>query len=389
VNGAQDLQLNLQRGEVHEISIDSGDIKATDFDRMNSALKQFLYDQGHTAAEQFFENEATEVYPAPSAAKTTTGNLFETNALLARLFLNVNSRIVVSSNDSKWVYELFPALLLARYRTIQIDVLIPPNETDDPKETYRRQLLGCLGVSLVETYDLPPSCFLIDPDQPLRAAAVALADVPSTHAAIYLASDGHEAVIRVLYKDFEKSLESAKGSERHVPILEGVADNSVTDNLRAVSQYSNPSVTISMEDVPLDRVFTFARYAPAFKYLQAQATARALRNAGLPPYGPAEVKFQPTGSSLIVPPVFEHSGDRFVLINGTSRCLAALREGAATVRGAVVNGVAAEPPARNPRQLRRVTVDLGRPDPNDRYDGFAYGLFRSIEASIHTRESLT
>ena len=249
VNGAQDLQLDLQQGDIHEIRIDSGDVKATDFARMDSDLVQFLYNQGRAAAEEFLQNEATEVYPTSSAGKTTTSNPFETNAQLAQLFLSASSRIVVSSNNSKWVYELFPALLVARYGSTQIDVLIPPNITADPGETYRRRLLQRLGVRLVETHDLPPTCFIVDPGQPLRAAAVALADVLSIHAAVYHASDGHEAVVRVLFKDFEKSLLAEADAESPVPILESVSDSAVTDSIRAVPQYSEPSVTISMEDV--------------------------------------------------------------------------------------------------------------------------------------------
>ena len=208
------------------------------------------------------------------------------------------------------------------------------------------------------------------------------------HAAVYYASEGHEAVVQVLYREFVAALGDAEVSEREVPVLESVLDSFVITSLRAVPQYSGHSIALSMEDVSLDQVFTFARYAPAFKYWQAQATARVLRDADLPPYGPAAVRLHPTGRSLIVPPVFEYSGGRFVLINGTSRCLAALREGSGAVRGAVVRGVAAEPPARNPRPLKRVAVDMGRRDVNDRYDGFAYGQFRKIEASVHTMESL-
>ena len=285
VNGAQDLQLELQRGLIHEIRIDCGDIKATDFNRMNGEVVAFLRNQGRLAAEQFFRNEATEVYPESRAGSITTADLFETNAQLAKLFLGASNRIVVATSDSKWVYELFPALLVARYRGVQISVLIPPNDTSDPKEAYRRQLLERLGVRLVDTYSLPPSCFIVDPEQSLRAAAVTLTDAPSMHAAVYYASEGHEAVVQVLYREFVAALGDAEVSEREVPVLESVLDSFVTTSLRAVPQYSGHSIALSMEDVSLDQVFTFARYAPAFKYWQAQATARVLRDADLPPYG--------------------------------------------------------------------------------------------------------
>ena len=254
VNGAQDLQLQLERGFVNEIRIDCGDIKATDFNRMNNPLVEFLRNQGRLAAEHFFRNEATEVYPESSAGRITTADLFETNAQVAKLFLSAHNRIIVSSSDSKWVYELSPALLVARYKSVQVNVLIPPNSTSDPKEAYRRQLLQRLGVCLVETNDLPPPCFIVDPEQSLRAAAVMLTEAPSRHAAVYHSSEGHEAVVQVLYKDFEKSLEDAQGSENEVPTLESVLDSFVTKSLRAVPQYSGPSIVVSMEDVSLDQV---------------------------------------------------------------------------------------------------------------------------------------
>jgi hypothetical protein len=105
VNGAQDLQLELQRGLIHEIRIDCGDIKATDFNRMNGEVVGFLRNQGRLAAEQFFRNEATEVYPESRAGSITTADPFETNAQLAKLFLGASNRIVIANSDSNRVYE--------------------------------------------------------------------------------------------------------------------------------------------------------------------------------------------------------------------------------------------------------------------------------------------
>ena len=80
-----------------------------------------------TVLSDDLEATRTKVYPVSSTGKTT--DPFETNTELARLFLNANSRIVVSWNSTRWVYELFPALLVARYGSSKL--------TSYPAKYYR------------------------------------------------------------------------------------------------------------------------------------------------------------------------------------------------------------------------------------------------------------
>jgi predicted signal transduction protein with EAL and GGDEF domain len=56
VDGSQELQLKLQP-EVHLIEIDTGEISATDFDRMNEGAVKVLLAKGNAAARRFFDEE--------------------------------------------------------------------------------------------------------------------------------------------------------------------------------------------------------------------------------------------------------------------------------------------------------------------------------------------
>ncbi len=65
-------------------------------------------------------------------------------------------------------------------------------------------------------------------------------------------------------------------------------------------QYSDAELTF--EDVPISKVDTYARYAPEFKYRQAERVARFFTEGDLSPYGPVMIHFNSGGSSLFVPP---------------------------------------------------------------------------------------
>lgn len=60
VDGGQELQLTLQP-DVHLIDIDTADISATDFDKMDEAKVKFLLDAGKAAAKSFFDEELIKV----------------------------------------------------------------------------------------------------------------------------------------------------------------------------------------------------------------------------------------------------------------------------------------------------------------------------------------
>jgi hypothetical protein len=60
IEGAQELQLRLQK-EVHVITISTGMVKATDFDRMHRETIAELFQNGVNATKQFFDEETLKV----------------------------------------------------------------------------------------------------------------------------------------------------------------------------------------------------------------------------------------------------------------------------------------------------------------------------------------
>jgi hypothetical protein len=72
VDGSQQLQLNLQTN-VHVVTIPTGDIKATDFDRMTSEAADILIESGTNATRTFFEQELLRVQSTTSTESVCYG----------------------------------------------------------------------------------------------------------------------------------------------------------------------------------------------------------------------------------------------------------------------------------------------------------------------------
>jgi predicted acylesterase/phospholipase RssA len=384
VSGAQDIQLRLQP-KVHVVRINTGTVRATDFDSIDEETVGWLIDQGRNRTENFLTAERMEVIPGRVLERAE--DHFQTLSELADLMLAARERIILSHHDTAWVYELFPALLNAVLRRVKVQAIVPKHHTfvGSNKEVYRRGLLSKMGAQVIELDQVGPRAYLIDPDNELRATAIVPTQLDQVDSVVYRAIDGHESVLHLLRESLGIASGEGQG-EQPVPQLEAAAPEAVIQALRSVPQYAEAKLTF--EEVPLAQVDTYAKYAPEFKYRQVERITRTFREGELPPFGPVAVRFQSGGRSLFVPPVFERAGERFLIINGTTRSLFAMREGSKTIAGVVASDVTAEPPARNPRPLSRVGVEVGRATTSHRFDDLNYSQFRHIERAVHTVESL-
>ncbi|HEX4146157.1 MAG TPA: patatin-like phospholipase family protein [Pirellulales bacterium] len=172
VGGATELQLSLQ-SDVHRVAINTGAVKATDFESIKESDVAMLYTSGQTAVEAFIRNERRSVRDAPS--RLHYRGFDEMLLLVVQALSDCQGSLWYSGADLYWLYFIFPALAFAVKRGVAVTVLVPPFERlkpgNQPDEMHRRKLIERLGGEVV--VEGPPfEGFLFDPESVDNAAAV-------------------------------------------------------------------------------------------------------------------------------------------------------------------------------------------------------------------------
>jgi hypothetical protein len=387
VRGSQEIQARLQPS-VHVVRINTGSTRATDFDKINAAETRRLWQAGYDAVSAFFGQE--NLLPAGHLPVRTQHDA-QTLDILAQQFLLATRSIRIVSENTTWVFELFGALMLARQRKVDVHVTLPEHPTSKARAVYQRELLAALGCRLSRaTPDAPitTDAYLFDNGLP-RATAVIFSSGGNIQASVHREQDGETGVISLL------NAALARVQDEEPPALVDIrlvaaSEADVVTALRPIDQYAEPA-RITVEDVPLVQINSWATYALSYKQRQQEAVARSFNENGLEAFEPAWVTLSEGRRSLMIPPVVEASPDStsFTVVNGASRLLLLHRKGRLTARCAVVRDAVGAPPASSVREVRQLSVRIGRRGvPQDRYDNFNEAGVRAVESFAHTSEAL-
>jgi len=130
VDGASAIQGRLV-ANVHEIRIDTGDIQATDFDKMDDKKTAWLMKQGSNAAEAFFQDELSKVRASRAPSNILNGEDEIYISLLEALDEAGTGEIVICDLLTRWAYSIFPALLAWRMRNVRLQVILGTQPADD------------------------------------------------------------------------------------------------------------------------------------------------------------------------------------------------------------------------------------------------------------------
>jgi predicted acylesterase/phospholipase RssA len=378
-------------GNVDVISIRCGDIKATDFDSMTSEKVQFLIDAGRAAVDDFFGAGSAAVMPFKPASVST--HLALTLTTVAEHLLQAQSRVLISMANTKWVFDLYTALLIARMKNVEVRVVLPHDMSNSHDSVQQRETLRALGCSVTELSagaDLPVQAFVCDPGQHGAAAVVMSRADLEINARLLSSEDGDEDTIDLVARTIDE-LCTATPRMTTLSLVPAVEED-VIASLRTVKQYG-ADVSIELREVPLDQITAWARYAHVYKQRQQREMLRVLRDHGQAQFNPYFVRYTDEGEdehisgtqSLALPIVLEQRPDgHYIVVNGLSRLLLLLREKRTTAFCAVVVGVTAPAPAVGVEPLSYLGVRVGvRGDASHRYPGFVYQNSRPVERGAH------
>lgn len=387
VDGAQDIQMRLQPN-VHSIVIPTGNIKATDFDKITPDSLSTLLASGRKAASEFLDAELKHV----REPQLQSAFCYDREDLYNRLTFHLDDDVkdvLISEFDTDFVYQIFPSLLLWKARGAQIRVLLAKAERKAADGAYRRRLLARLGIEVVETDTIPFRGYFINPSNPVQASAyVALPEATASQRVEAVIYDGplHAAAIDALYNRLAGFF-SAPPKPSFLPKLVKGSQDTLLEKLKTVAQYNKSGVTLSVETVRLSELESLASYVHEYKYRQLEHWIPEFQRHGLPLFEPADVWLLDDHKSAITPPVVEESGDKFVLIEGSTRATLLREQGVERMTCVVVRGINVPLPG-TVTEFAKIRVVGRRMDTDIRYDKFNYALFRKIEMAAHPLNSL-
>lgn len=386
VSGATDIQQSLQDG-IYTIDIDTGDVKSTDFKSIDANKKEILFQAGRSEVIEFIKNERINLKQVFSH--------FVLKGYDEMLFSVIQG--LRSSNDffcavgisTFWISLIFPIVLNSARRGVAINIITTVTTNTD--ELKRRKLLEGLGANIFildKAENIPFTGFLFDPD---LDSGIAVLCNKSGHVGVdYSYNEGDS---RIYYREKDSSLISLlfsllkkhdlllKQDKLNIPYV--ICDEEdVFNKLRSVSQYKSCRFELKEIDIS-DEILVLQRNVKEFKMLQILTHIRDLESSHCTLFYPQKVKLIGGEESFVVPPIFEVSGDKLILIDGNSRLFYCLKNNVKKIYVIIVHGVEGSLPS-TPVSIKELGLISSTISLNENMESFIKSNFRKIEDAVRS-----
>jgi len=381
IDGNLDLQLSLQ-DNLHIIKINTGKIRATDFNKINADDIHFLKSNAQEAVKDFFINEISNVKNARNNQDVLLDS-FQTNTKIIQLLEKNYEEIVIIDDDNQWVYEIFPSLLKWYYDKSKIIFITNSKNNGEKHFDFRNRFLQHSGVHIEIVEHLPFKGFIFDGNLREYCRAIILNDNEHFHSKYYEGESDFKVInlMRNQFVGFKNKNDIVK------PSIELVEDEVLIREIRNVNQYNKPSVNLSMQELNVTDLTFLNKYIRAYKYRQIETIFNTFRKSGIDFFNSAKLILKNDKYTLITPPVVERIGDKFYVIEGNTRLVFAYKNGINKVKCIVVNGVTDPLPADGRFNVKEVILSDKELIGEERYINFDYSNFRKIESSVRNPET--
>lgn len=384
IDGATHIQSQLQ-SNVYSILIPTGSVRSTDFSGVDRGVRATLYEAGSQAVRRFIDEERLTVRNNTSA--TAFQGFDEKMLLLVQELLACDRSFFAVGRSTYWVDFIFPSLLSAARRGIQISIITA--KSSDPNAQRQQWLLRELGAEIIFLDGpLPFDGFAFDIREVRSSAILASADrsqdgsidYERQHVRLYT-RDSDPVLLELLTEKLEPHWKECPAKARSLRYIE-CADTKLFDRLRTLRMYSGAKLRMTDVDVG-DNVFVLQQAVKEFKLLQIRNHMRDLEKHGVDYFSLTEVELPGGYGSIVTPPVLERVGEKLVLIDGNTRLFHCLALGVTKVRAVVIDGVEEKLPASDPRPLSSLKLVSATTTFNNLYSEADKSLVRRIEEAAH------
>lgn len=379
--GATKIQLELQE-DLYPIAINTGAIRATDFDSVDGQEKEWLRTQGYEKVRNFIKKERLYLHGLPD--NRTYHGYQEMLLRLVQSLAQCRKDLTIVGTDSYWLYFVFPALAFAARRGIKINAIL--KAPTEGHERYRQELLLSMGATINHQNTAPFEGFLFDTVAEDEQGVALI----STRRGSVLFGKDYENEESKLYTDFfdrpvianfaslATSMSNTQPQGRPKLLFEACPPELLIDRLKTVPQYDKAAITI--ESIPVSGdIRVLQEGVKEFKLFQVEQLVQEFLANQYELFQPLRVTLDADRSSIVTPPVLERDEDTLTVIEGHTRLFYCLRHRLSPIHAVVVHDVATPLPGGGKAYpLAELTLTPGtRSEPkND-------PLRRPIESKVH------
>lgn len=263
-------------------------------------------------------------------------------------------------------------------------MLLKANNDDEKHGPYRQRLLECLGTEVKYVDKLPFRGFIFNPTSEENSYVIlrsARTRQDKTYDSVLYHGRSDFQIISVLYLIAKEFITANKAFSP--PVLQEVLPGELINKLKSgVHQYNKPGVTLELQKVSIESLYTVTKYVTGYKSVQVNKLYELYTEAYLKSFVPAKIIYHNGKETMVTPPVIESYGDKKIVIEGTTRVTYAYNNNITEIYAIVVKGVTDTLPSTGIFKLNQLLITDEEVEGNTRYVDFNHDNFRSIEKAI-------
>lgn len=389
VSGAIDIQQKFTQ-ESYEVTISTGAISATDFEKVDESVIDKMVSEGAEAMDKFLDDEQSFVKNHPSDSLPILHTEEQMYSMVSYLSLEKHAEICVCCENTYWCWSLF--LSVVKWIQDKTKVVIFTNKEISSKfkaeEESRRRMLVAMGSVFREVDNLPINGFFFLDNKIWSGITFKKED--QTFNGTYFKNRILDPIISELLDKLKRDNNITVNSKSNTTAkisIRPVQESEIIGKLRNEAIYA--TADLSFEEVKLSELCFMNPLIRALKYKQISLLFDAYGSKQIDQFGSAAFVFNNGKESLIGPPlVEEHNGKKYV-IEGNTRCSYAYRHGMNTLRMVVARNVSKQLPCSQDdvSTIEQIIITDKKVSGNERYENFDYTLFRHVEAALRPHDT--
>ena len=382
VSGAIDIQQKFTQ-ESYDVTINTGNISATDFDKIEDSVIDELVIAGSDAMDVFLDQEQSFVKNHPSDFLPILHTEEQMYSMVSYLSLEKHDEICVCCENTYWSWSLFLSVVKwiqdnTKVYVFTCNIIQPKHNTE---EEARLRMLKAMGCVLCEVKKLPMYGFFFSDNN--IWSGITYQKEENVFKGAFLKNHILDPIISELLTKLKQENNIIIRNNTTLKInISQISENEIINMLKNEVIYK--SADLSYEDVEMSKLYLMNPFIRALKYKQISLLFDVYGNSQIDKFGSAAFVFNNGKDSIIGPPLVEEHNGKLYVIEGNTRCTYAYRHGMKSLRMVVARNVNKPLPC-NPDDIStvdQVNITDKKISGNERYEGFDYSLFRHIEKAL-------
>ncbi len=391
VSGAIDIQQQFIH-DSYNVLIKTGDISATDFDKIDESVIDDLVLSGAKAMDDFLDDEKSFVNNHQADSMPILHNEEQMYSMVSYLSLENHDEICVCCENTYWSWSLFLSIVKWIKGNTRVVVFTKNsvNRKHKIEEDSRTRMLKAMGCVLHEVESLPLYGFFFLDSGVWSGITYQTSD--NLFCGTYFKNKLLNPILIELLNKLKSECgitgtsESSSVNKTNISMI-SINEDYILDKLKTEAIYS--TADLSFENVELSQLIFMNPLIRALKYKQISLMFDIYKSWNIDKFGSAAFIFDNGKESLIGPPLVEEHNNKLYVIEGNTRCTYAYRHGYTKLRMVVARNVEKQLPCKqdDTTTIEQIIITDKKIKGAERYEDFDYTLFRHIEKALRPHDT--